>query len=203
MQGSDNETLWQKYPQEAHVVTWNTTFDASDHVNLASKQLLPYNCSSGGSVDRKPIRRRSRASKKTPTTLLKVNPRNFRALVQQFTGCDGAPSTCYKGPVTLNFEHGSSCRSGNHQNSHKERSELVSFRTNYINSINAFPDEPKLFDSTVALTTYSPNDQGDSLTLENLDMENFLSGDLRGPEVYSTPTWEATAARNDDSWSNI
>ena len=36
----------------------------------------------------KPIRRRSRASKKTPTTLLNASPTDFRALVQRFTGCD-------------------------------------------------------------------------------------------------------------------
>ncbi|CAL0301542.1 unnamed protein product [Lupinus luteus] len=59
----------------------------------------------------KPIRRRSRASKKTPTTLLNANTTNFRALVQQFTGC---PSTTmsslgvHKGPITLNFKNGSS-----------------------------------------------------------------------------------------------
>ncbi|KAE9594284.1 hypothetical protein Lal_00001214 [Lupinus albus] len=58
----------------------------------------------------KPIRRRSRASKRTPTTLLNANTTNFRALVQQFTGC---PSTTtmsslivHKGPITLNFKNG-------------------------------------------------------------------------------------------------
>ncbi|XP_061346022.1 uncharacterized protein LOC133291729 [Gastrolobium bilobum] len=57
----------------------------------------------------KPIKKRSRASKRTPTTLLNADSNNFRALVQQFTGC---PSTVmsfgvHKGPITLNFQQGS------------------------------------------------------------------------------------------------
>ncbi|XP_047306889.1 uncharacterized protein LOC124910305 [Impatiens glandulifera] len=34
----------------------------------------------------KPVRRRTRASRRTPTTLLSTDTRNFRAMVQQFTG---------------------------------------------------------------------------------------------------------------------
>lgn len=34
----------------------------------------------------KPIRRRSRASRRTPTTVLNTDTTNFRAMVQQFTG---------------------------------------------------------------------------------------------------------------------
>lgn len=34
----------------------------------------------------KPVRRRSRASRRTPTTLLNTDTTNFRAMVQQFTG---------------------------------------------------------------------------------------------------------------------
>lgn len=50
----------------------------------------------------KPIRRRSRASRKTPTTLLSANANNFRELVQHFTGC---PTSLVerRGPVNLNF----------------------------------------------------------------------------------------------------
>ncbi|XVF68390.1 hypothetical protein PTKIN_Ptkin10aG0201900 [Pterospermum kingtungense] len=46
------------------------------------------------------IRRRSRASKKTPTTFLNASTSNFRALVQQFTGKRGDP-------INLNFAYGS------------------------------------------------------------------------------------------------
>ncbi|KAK7412989.1 hypothetical protein VNO78_04794 [Psophocarpus tetragonolobus] len=77
----------------------------SSESNSILSQLSPK-----GNVS-KPIRRRSRASKRTPTTLLNANTTNFRALVQQFTGC---PSTTmstlgvHKGPITLNFQQGSS-----------------------------------------------------------------------------------------------
>ncbi|CAN4110061.1 unnamed protein product [Withania somnifera] len=39
----------------------------------------------------KPIRRRSRASRRTPTTVLNTDTANFRAMVQQFTGGHVAP----------------------------------------------------------------------------------------------------------------
>lgn len=79
--------------------------ESNSNSNSISNQLTPK-----GNVC-KPIRRRSRASKRTPTTLLNANTTNFRALVQQFTGC---PSTAmstlgvHKGPITLNFQKGSS-----------------------------------------------------------------------------------------------
>ncbi|KAL2467456.1 dendritic arbor reduction protein 1-like [Abeliophyllum distichum] len=50
-----------------------------------------------------PVRRPSRASKKTPTTILNASTSNFRALVQQFTGCQTRASLPYKGPINLNF----------------------------------------------------------------------------------------------------
>ncbi|CAJ1975928.1 unnamed protein product [Sphenostylis stenocarpa] len=86
----------------------------SSESNSISTQLTPK-----GNVS-KPIRRRSRASKKTPTTLLNANTTNFRALVQQFTGC---PSTAmstlgvHKGPITLNFQQGSSEQKIHHNTS--------------------------------------------------------------------------------------
>ncbi|XP_057430388.1 uncharacterized protein LOC130723384 [Lotus japonicus] len=73
--------------------------------------LSPTNSLSPKGSLSKPIRRRSRSSKKTPTTLLNANTTNFRALVQQFTGCPSTttmPSpSLYKGPITLNFQQGS------------------------------------------------------------------------------------------------
>lgn len=52
----------------------------------------------------RPARRRPRASKRTPARVLNANTNNFRALVQQYTGC---PSTAisFKGPVNLNFSN--------------------------------------------------------------------------------------------------
>jgi len=81
------------------------TMPSSESNSISSCQLTPK-----GNVS-KPIRRRSRASKRTPTTLLNANTTNFRALVQQFTGCPTtAMSTLgvHKGPITLNFQKGSS-----------------------------------------------------------------------------------------------
>ncbi|KAL1830776.1 hypothetical protein DCAR_0100713 [Daucus carota subsp. sativus] len=54
----------------------------------------------------KPIRRRSRASRRTPTTLLNASTTNFRSLVQQFTGCHNTKGPSFgsqKGPVNLSF----------------------------------------------------------------------------------------------------
>lgn len=48
------------------------------------------------------IRKRCRASKHTPSTFLIAKPCDFRALVQQLTGCQSADSS-YKGPINLNF----------------------------------------------------------------------------------------------------
>lgn len=58
----------------------------------------------------KTIRRRSRASKKTPTTILNANENNFMSLVQQFTGRPKWSSTDFplgphRGPVILNFSN--------------------------------------------------------------------------------------------------
>ncbi|KAI9122587.1 hypothetical protein K1719_006427 [Acacia pycnantha] len=54
-------------------------------------------------------KRRSRASKTTPVTKLSATASNFRALVQQFTGCPTTPLSLgdpFKGPITLNFQRG-------------------------------------------------------------------------------------------------
>lgn len=74
----------------------------------------PNNSTSLGSTDvnvhlnpqGKPIRRRSRASRRTPTTLLNASTTNFRSLVQQFTGCHNTKASSFgsqKGPVNLSF----------------------------------------------------------------------------------------------------
>ena len=72
----------------------NNSFVAGDH-------LTPKGCIS------KPIRRRSRASKRTPTTLLNADANNFRYLVQQFTGCRRRSTSISfgnpRGPISINF----------------------------------------------------------------------------------------------------
>ncbi|GAB2231628.1 hypothetical protein Drorol1_Dr00010637 [Drosera rotundifolia] len=64
-------------------------FSSSSSCSASSQRL-----SSDGRVS-KPVRRRAKASRKAPTTLLKTDPSNFRAMVQQFTG---GPSTPFSGP---------------------------------------------------------------------------------------------------------
>ncbi|KAK9284450.1 hypothetical protein L1049_023623 [Liquidambar formosana] len=60
----------------------------------------------------KPIRRRSRASRRTPTTLLNTDTTNFRAMVQQFTGGPSAPfasgSSHHGAPPSFGFGVGAS-----------------------------------------------------------------------------------------------
>ncbi|CAL0334916.1 unnamed protein product [Lupinus luteus] len=104
-----NQYWMQFYPQQplmdGAIVPPKEGFSGATTSNLTPPKVNNNNNVS------KPIRRRSRASKRTPTTLLNANTTNFRALVQQFTGC---PSTTmsslgvHKGPITLNFKHGSS-----------------------------------------------------------------------------------------------
>jgi hypothetical protein len=50
----------------------------------------------------KPARRRSRASRRAPVTLLNTDTANFRAMVQQFTGIPAPPAGAFGGPV-INF----------------------------------------------------------------------------------------------------
>ncbi|XP_050230832.1 VQ motif-containing protein 22 [Mercurialis annua] len=65
--------------------------------------------SNEGRVSR-PVRRRSRASRRTPTTLLNTDTSNFRAMVQQFTGAPTAPfggsGELLNVPATFSFTPG-------------------------------------------------------------------------------------------------
>ncbi|KAG0499501.1 hypothetical protein HPP92_003764 [Vanilla planifolia] len=47
----------------------------------------------GSNRSRKGVRKRPRASRRTPTTLLNTDASNFRAMVQQFTGVPSVPYT--------------------------------------------------------------------------------------------------------------
>ena len=80
---SDQPTLFPDRVSESPAVTAAVTGSSSPTaVNRSSPE--------GGRVSR-PIRRRSRASRRTPTTLLNTDTTNFRAMVQQFTGGPSAP----------------------------------------------------------------------------------------------------------------
>ena len=76
---------------DVNIIT-TTTIDTDS----ISNPMISGNRSSSGHLSpegrvAKPIRRRSRASRRTPTTLLNTDTTNFRAMVQQFTGGPSAP----------------------------------------------------------------------------------------------------------------
>ncbi|GMJ00624.1 hypothetical protein HRI_003731600 [Hibiscus trionum] len=87
---------------------------STSFVAAADDHLAPKGCIS------KPIRRRSRASKTTPTTLLNADAKNFRSLVQQFTGCRrrststsiSFANSSTRGPVHIS----SNAKNGHHYN---------------------------------------------------------------------------------------
>lgn len=95
-----------------------------------------YNNQSPKGCGSKSIRKRSRASKKTPTTLLNANTKNFRALVQQFTGCPSTPFA-YKGPVNLSFGGGSNC----YQDDHNQSDNINQFYGQNNNNNRLFYDQ--------------------------------------------------------------
>ncbi|KAL4310159.1 hypothetical protein GQ457_01G045750 [Hibiscus cannabinus] len=96
LSGSSSEWM-QLYQQTID----RTCFGFSDETTVATNSadhLAPKDRIS------KPIRRRSRASKTTPITLLNADAKNFRSLVQQFTGCrHRSTADATRGPVNINF----------------------------------------------------------------------------------------------------
>lgn len=85
--------------EQAH--TQPTATDATSHGVISKGRVL------------KPTRKRSRASRRSPTTILSTNTANFRAMVQQFTGGPAATQFATGGGhlpsgVSLNFGLGTS-----------------------------------------------------------------------------------------------
>lgn len=85
---SPTDFFWAGQFSEATVVstTMNSATATANLGQTPAQQLGPE-----GRVT-KPARRRTRASRRTPTTLLNTDTTNFRAMVQQFTG---GPSTAF------------------------------------------------------------------------------------------------------------
>ncbi|XP_027348422.1 uncharacterized protein LOC113859980 [Abrus precatorius] len=118
-------------------------FDATVMTTMSSEGVLSPSNSYNTSAHKltpninalKPIRRRSRGSKRTPITLLKANTSNFRALVQQFTGCPNTKATSFaihKGPITLNFQQGSK----HHVQHHTTRAFVTPFDTTCFKQVH-------------------------------------------------------------------
>ncbi|KAG6398178.1 hypothetical protein SASPL_139633 [Salvia splendens] len=103
---SSEELLWEQSYDEIISTIPDLIFD--DPFDLPSSPPGPKSPIKGprGGVGKPAVRRRSRSSKKAPTMLLTADAKNFRALVQQFTGRhSGSPLLrAYKGPVNLNFK---------------------------------------------------------------------------------------------------
>nr|XP_016512281.1 PREDICTED: VQ motif-containing protein 22-like [Nicotiana tabacum] len=102
-------TPYESFSQDSTIMNTSTY---PSHVTISSySNLSPENSSGNGdhqlspktSTISKPVRRRSRASKKTPTTLVNASISNFRAVVQQYTGCHTSPIKNQRGPINLSF----------------------------------------------------------------------------------------------------
>ncbi|XP_059662944.1 VQ motif-containing protein 22 [Cornus florida] len=100
--GHDNPSTTMFGGRAASESTVVTSTQGSGSISPTGSHLSPE-----GRVA-KPIRRRSRASRRTPTTLLNTDTTNFRAMVQQFTGYPSphfAPGSHHGGGAT-NFNFG-------------------------------------------------------------------------------------------------
>ncbi|KAI4318904.1 hypothetical protein MLD38_032559 [Melastoma candidum] len=94
----------------------------------------------------KPVRRRTRASRRTPTTVMNTDTSNFRAMVQQYTG--GPPSSSFgsgSGPNMLSFGFGQGAPASSgmghvqygHQQPYQQYSNLLSLNTANSNDVNS------------------------------------------------------------------
>lgn len=95
---------------EATVVTTTTTASAPNPTSSTNTNTNTNSLSPEGRVS-KPVRKRSRASRRTPTTLLNTDTANFRAMVQQFTGGPSTASFAAQ-PGATNFGFGLGSRPG-------------------------------------------------------------------------------------------
>lgn len=85
-------------------------------VTGSASPTAPNRLSPEGRVS-KPVRRRTRASRRTPTTLLNTDTTNFRAMVQQFTGGPSAPfASAGSHPGASAFAFGLGARQGSFAN---------------------------------------------------------------------------------------
>ncbi|XP_062009135.1 uncharacterized protein LOC133725776 [Rosa rugosa] len=92
------------------ITTTTTTATASAAAPNPSSSNNTNSLSPEGRVS-KPVRKRSRASRRTPTTLLNTDTANFRAMVQQFTGGPSTASFTTQ-PGATNFSFGLGARQG-------------------------------------------------------------------------------------------
>ncbi|KAM3361529.1 hypothetical protein P3S68_016383 [Capsicum galapagoense] len=180
--------------------TTTTTTTLSPTNSLCSHELSPKN----GSI-KKPIRRRSRASKKTPTTHLNADASNFRALVQQFTGCHTANTFlgAHKGPINLNFgleenddydaddstthvsSFGYDCYNCNPKSSKENKvANIIEEQKGMLST-----DQNGIFGST-STTNSSSSPRMDILSLDDFELENLCLCDFTGDDQLITDSTE-------------
>ncbi|MED6172415.1 hypothetical protein PIB30_049818 [Stylosanthes scabra] len=130
----------------------------------------------------KPIKKRSKASRRTPTTLLNANTNNFRELVQKFTGCGSTDMSLaiHKGPITLNFQQGTNNKNQKilHQqqqqkNSTKIRGTVSPFGTRTSNHYYYYNNNQQAHHHGVAAVVPSQEQQsgGGGLISNSLDSD--------------------------------
>ncbi|KAJ0232756.1 VQ motif-containing protein [Hirschfeldia incana] len=143
-----NNDWSQFYNNQTFFPTTSTTTTATTASTSADSLVNPESLRVS-----KPTRRRSRASRRTPTTLLNTDTANFRAMVQQFTG---GPSAMAFGSPSAGFSLTSSgptagASSGGYQNANfqnqvahydvvqQQRQYMVS-SSNHVNTHFSYPN---------------------------------------------------------------
>ncbi|QHO60111.1 hypothetical protein HN873_010728 [Arachis hypogaea] len=114
---SDATVVTTMSPESSSMMMLSQISNSSSSTSISNVQLLSPKRNNNNNSAFKPIRKRSRASRRTPTTLLNANTNNFRELVQKFTGCGSTHMSLsiHKGPITLNFQQGSNNNDNNHK----------------------------------------------------------------------------------------
>ncbi|KAF5729224.1 hypothetical protein HS088_TW21G01383 [Tripterygium wilfordii] len=158
------------------------------------KDIITGSSRNSGCVS-KPIRRRSRASKKTPTTLLNANSANFQALVQQFTGCPRVQISfaTQKGPITLNFGAGSahnySSSTNFHENFYRQRSQQENWsQQNERQQQQQYYSVEQILDkvSNDGSNSGSPNVEiEDDFVLDDFSLDELTREYLFSNDIYS------------------
>ncbi|CAL1402462.1 unnamed protein product [Linum trigynum] len=153
------------------------------------------NTSLSTNTAKKPIRRRSRVSKKTPITLLNADPASFRSLVQQFTGCphprptssisfDQTAPLHAHGPLNLDFQLGTVQPTIMQQQQRRSYSPDYDYHNNNNPHINAAAlsggDDRSMGTTSTSATNYADDyEDGDTIMRmgghnNNLDMVQEL-----------------------------
>lgn len=197
MQSSPNYQWPQNYQEildsiDPDLLTFDEPYDVPNlSPSPTGDALSPKaSCNSPRGSTGKPFKRRSRASKKAPTTLLKADASNFRALVQQFTGFHRpeAPGFgSYKGPINLNFEQ---CTYYPKEKEKQKQKQLVDdhnynklqLNHNYssINSAAMKIDDDDLFGSR----DDDRNPRAEALTYDGCDVEEIWGQEMSESGEY-------------------